>query len=212
MNRKAVLVVFSLVSLVFLASCQPAAPETNRSAATNNSATETVDTAAIELELLRIENDWPRVIREKDAAAVKRVEADDVVIVYPDGSTGNKAQDIKDVESGAMTAESLEMADLKVHVLDKDAAFVSGRSIVKNGKFKMPDGTTIDISGEYRFIDTFARRNGEWKLVAAAGVPVRQPGPTASPSKAASPAAKTSPSVTASPKAAATPKAAPTAQ
>ena len=205
MNRKAFLAVFSLVFLMFLASCQPAAPETNRAAATNNSGTETVDTAAIEAELLRIENDWPRVIREKDVAAVRRVEADDVVLVYPDGSTGGKTQDISDLESGAMTAESIEMADVKVNVLDKDAAVVTGRVIIKNGKFKLPDGKTIDITGQYRFIDTFARRNGEWKLVAGANVPVREPGPAASP--AASPAAKASPA--ASPKASPATKASP---
>src|SRR5688500_10234876 len=68
-------------------ACQPAA-DTNRSdslAPNTNSGREAVDTAAIEAELLRIENDWPRVIKEKDVAAVGRVEADDVVIVYPDG-------------------------------------------------------------------------------------------------------------------------------
>jgi ketosteroid isomerase-like protein len=205
MNRKAFLAVFSLVFLMFLASCQPAAPDTNRSATTNNTGEETVDRAAIEAELLRIENDWPRVIREKDASAVRRVEADDVVVVYPDGSTGGKAQDITDIESGALTAESIEMADLKVNVLDKDSAVVTGRVIIKNGKFKMPDGNTINITGQYRFVDTFAKRNGEWKLVAGASVPVREPGPGASP--AASPAAKASPAASprASPAAAASP-------
>ena len=203
MNRKAFLAVLSLVSLMFLASCQPAGPDTNRSAVATSTPAETVDTAAIQAEILRIENDWPRVIREKDVAAVRRVEADDVVVVYPDGSTGGKAQDIADIESGAMTAESVEMADLKVNVIDKDAAVATGRVIIKNGKFKMTDGKTIDISGQYRFVDTFARRNNEWKLVAGASVPVREPGPSASPSASpkASPAAspKASPAAKASP-------------
>ena len=202
MNRKAFLTVLSLVVLMSLTSCQPAAPDTNRSAAPA-STPETVDTAAIQAEILRIENDWPRVIREKDGAAVRRVEADDVVVVYPDGSTGGKAQDIADTESGAMTAESMEMADVKVNVIDKDAAVATGRVIIKNGKFKMPDGKTIDISGQYRFVDTFARRNNEWKLVAGASVPVREPGPAASPaaSPKASPAAspKASPAARVSP-------------
>jgi hypothetical protein len=59
MNRKAFLSVIPLVLLVFLISCQPTAPDTNRSVATNSSTPETVDTAAIETELLRLENDWP---------------------------------------------------------------------------------------------------------------------------------------------------------
>ncbi len=192
MKRNAFLAIGLVAILgVFLSGCQPAAPETNRSAAPTP---ETVDTAAIQAEVLRIENDWPRVIREKDVAAVRRVEADDLIIVYPDGNVGDKAQDIKDIESGAMTAESTEMADLKVNVIDKDAAVATGRVIITNGKFKMPDGKSIDISGQYRFVDTFARRNGEWKLIAGASVPIREPGPTTSASPGASPAAKASPS------------------
>jgi hypothetical protein len=202
MKRKGVLAVFCLgFSLMILSGCQPAT-ETNRSAqeANTNSGKETVDTASIQAELMRIENDWPRVVKEKDVAAVQRVEADDAVFIYPDGSMGDRAQDVKDMETGALTAESWEIADLKVNVLDKDSAVVSGRSIVKNGKYKMPDGKVIDISGQYRFIDTFARRNGEWKLVAGASVPVRQPAAAASPTTTASPAAaKTGPATAASP-------------
>ncbi|HKO97224.1 MAG TPA: nuclear transport factor 2 family protein [Pyrinomonadaceae bacterium] len=193
MKRKAFLAIFlAAVFAAVLTGCQPAAPETNRSAAPV-ATPETVDTAAITTELMRIENDWPRVIREKDVAAARRVEADDVIIVYPDGNAGDKTQDLKDIESGAMTAESVEMADLKVNVIDKDAAVATGRVIIKNGKFKMPDGKTIEISGQYRFVDTFARRNGEWKLVAGASVPLRVPIAEASPAAGASPASKASP-------------------
>jgi ketosteroid isomerase-like protein len=179
--------VLALAAAIQFGCQKAAAPPTNLSGTdTNtNSAREVVDTAAIERELLKIENDWPRVIKEKDAEAVRRVEADDIVLVYPDGSTGGKAQDVKDMETGSLTADSIEMADLKVHVLDADSAFVSGRTIVKKGKYKMPDGKSIDISGEYRFIDTFHKRDGKWQVVAGASVPIRQP---AAPAAAMTPA------------------------
>jgi ketosteroid isomerase-like protein len=196
----AVLLAFSLV---VLNGCQPSTVETNRNATPTNSGRETVDTAAIEIELKRIENDWPRVLKEKDVAAVQRVEADDAIFVYPDGSTGGKDQDVKDIGTGALSADSWEVADLKVNVLDSDSAVASGRSIVRNGKYKMPDGKTIDISGQYRFVDTFHRRNGEWKLVAGASTPIREPVGAASPS--ASPAAKASPAAAVSPAAKASP-------
>jgi ketosteroid isomerase-like protein len=170
--------------------CQPAAPDTNRAVSTTpsntNSGKEPVNTAAIEAELLRIERDFPRVVRERDVEAIRRVEADDAILVYPDGRLGNKEQDIKDIESGALSAESWEVTDLQVKVLDADAAVVSGRAIVKGGKFKGPDGKTIDISGQYRFVDTFARRDGQWKLIAGVGTPVQEPppaSPTTSPAK-----------------------------
>jgi hypothetical protein len=186
-------------SLVLFSACQKAAEDTNRAAAAPSPTTETIDTAAIETELLRIENDWPRAIKEKDVEAVKRVEADDGVFIYPDGTIGDKATDVHDIERGALSADSWEVTDLKVNVLSKDAAVVSGRSVVKNGKYKTPEGKSIDISGQYRFIDTFARRNGEWKLVAGASTPIRETGPTASPTVKASPVAAASPAMKASP-------------
>lgn len=190
--------VLFLLLVMIQPACRTVEAPTNRAAPTDtNSAAPTVDTAAVERELLRIENDWPRVLREKDAAAVRRVEADDAIFIYPDGTVGDKAQDVKDIEGGALTADSWEMTDLKPKVISADAAIVSGRSIVKNGKYKGPDGKTIDISGEYRFVDTFAKRNGQWQIVAGVSVPVRQPVGTSTP--ASSPAAKMSPAASATP-------------
>ncbi len=209
MKRIAFMAALISVSLLVFSqmSCQPAAnttaPET--AAANTNSGRETVNTAAIESELLRIENDWPRVLKEKDVEAVRRIEADDLVIVYPDGKLGNKEQDINDIQTGALSADSWEVVDLKIMVLDNDAAVANGRSIVKGGKYKGADGKVIDISGQYRFVDTFARRNGQWKLVASAGAPVREPVVEGSPAAKASPSGSASPTRSASPAATRTP-------
>ena len=174
--------------------CQPAA-DTNRSVApaNTNSGRDVVDTASIEAELLRIENDWPRVIKEKDVTAVGRVEADDIVIVYPDGSLGNKERDLQDIAAGNLTADDIDITDLKVKVLDDDAAVVTGQTEMKNGKYKMPDGKSVDTSGKYRFIDTFARRNGDWKLVAGISTKITAPAASASPVVSPTPATRVSP-------------------
>ncbi|HET6671676.1 MAG TPA: nuclear transport factor 2 family protein [Pyrinomonadaceae bacterium] len=199
----AVVLLFTFVQI----ACQPAA-DTNRSEslapANTNSGRETVDTASIEAELLRIENDWPRVIKEKDVAAIGRVEADDAIFIYPDGSVGNKQQDLNDIAGGALTVDAIEMSDLKVKVLNNDAAFVTGQTEFKNGKYKTPDGKAMDISGKYRFIDTFARRNGDWQLVAGISTKITATAaPTASPAAPtatkASPAMKPSPTMRTSP-------------
>jgi ketosteroid isomerase-like protein len=173
----------------------------------------TPDKAAIEAELTKIENDWPRIIKEHDAATVRRIEADDAVFVYPDGSPGDKAQDVKDMESGSLSADSWEVLDLKVNVIDSDAAFVTGRNVIKGGKYKMPNGKIQDISGEYRWIDTYARRNGQWQEVAGCSTKVQNeaaatPTPKAAPSPGASPAMKPM----ASPKATPAAKTAPAAK
>ena len=195
--------------MVFIQTgCQPAGePAANNAPATAPKETPP-DTAAITAELTRIENDWPRALKERDAAAVGKVEADDYMAVVPDGSVSTRDQDIKDMEAGNLSADSWEIADLKVTVLDANAAVASGRSVIKGGKYKASDGKSMDISGEYRFVDTFARRNNEWKLVASAAVKVMNPTPAASPAKA-SPTPKASPAVTtASPAAKASPAAA----
>ena len=188
-----------------IVSCAPA-ENTNTTTTTTTTATPaaTPDTAAIVAEITRIENDWPRVIRERDGAAVRRVEADSAIMVYPDGSLGSKEQDIKDIEAGNMTYDSWEIADMKVEVLDADAAIASLRIIVTNGKLKTADGKTQNISGQYRAVDTFARRNGQWQLVASATVPLSPAAaaaasPKSSPAATGSPATKTSPAPKASP-------------
>jgi hypothetical protein len=191
-------------ALLVLAQVSCTNPQDNQNTMTNAAAPEaTPDKAAIEAELSKMEKDWARIIREHDGATVRRIEADDAVFVYPDGSLGNKEQDIKDIESGALSADSWEVTDLKVNVLDKDSAVVSGRTIVKGGKYKMPDGKIQDITGEFRFVDTYVRRNGQWFMVAGAATPVAagaaspttkaSPSPTTSAAPKASPAAKASP-------------------
>jgi ketosteroid isomerase-like protein len=196
-------VLVTIIAGLLQLSCatpQPANTSTNANMAV---AEATPDKAAIEAEITRIENDWPRIIKEHDAVAVRRMEADDAVFVYPDGSTGGKDQDIKDIESGALSADSWEVSELTIKVLDKDSAIATVRSVVKGGKYKTPDGKTNDISGEYRSVDTFVRRNEQWLLIGSATVPVRGPSsaamssptPKASPSMKPSPTAKTSPAM-----------------
>src|SRR5258708_3934281 len=65
----------------------------------------TPNQAAIEKELLRIENDWPRIIKQRDGKAVRRVDADDVYLLSWDGSVSKKEDDAKFIESGALTAD-----------------------------------------------------------------------------------------------------------
>ena len=147
-------------------------------------------------------------MKEKDGAAVRRVYAEDAILIYPDGSVGSREEDAKGTEDGMVVAESVEMTDLKVKVLNKDTALVTGRTIMRKAWLNPPGVKPIDISGEYRFVDTFARRNGEWKLVAGISTAIQNMGPGASPG--ASPGAKTTPATAASPAAKASPAASPT--
>ena len=203
-------ILIGAVTAFYFGCASPQNSNSNTNAVAAPSVEPTPDKAAIEAELTRIENDWPRILKERDVAAVRKLEADDILLIYPDGSVGSKDQDMKDIESGALSADSWELSDLTVSVLDSDSAVVRLRTTVKGGKYKTPDGKTQDVSGEFRSVDTFARRNGQWQLVASATVPVRNPGPTASPSATPKPSVspKPSPSPKSSPAAKASPAAA----
>src|SRR5947208_3780442 len=92
----------------------------------------TPDKAAIEAQLKALEYDWPRIVKERDGAAVRKLESDDIILVYPDGADGNKEADIKDIEAGELSNEPQEVVEVTVNVLDNDAAVVRSRTRVKS--------------------------------------------------------------------------------
>jgi ketosteroid isomerase-like protein len=170
-----------IVSATIFSACQPApAPETNRNAAPVATPTP-IDKAAIEAEILKLENDWAAAAMKHDAEAVRNIVAEDVVMTYPDGNTGTKADELKVIESGAITVEEWSVLDTKVTVLDADTAFITGRSVMKNAKYKdAASKTSIDISGQYRFTDVYEKRNGKWQAVASQTTKIQNPPPAAS--------------------------------
>ncbi len=193
-----VLVSFCVLGLI---GCQPAAPDTNRNTSAINAAPtpEPFDPAAIEAEVLRLDREWINAVKNRDAEAVRRILADDAVLTYPDGTTGSKAGEIRDTEAGNITADAFDVLETNVKVLNADAAVVTGRTEIRNGRYKRPDGRTINISGQYRFTDVFARRDGTWQVVTSQATTVDPQAAASAPPPAPSPAASASPSASTSP-------------
>ena len=192
MNRSALALLVCL-AVVVLNGCQPAA-DTNRNlaAATATPSKEAFDPAAIEAEVMRIEREWYSAAKTHNAEAAKGFLADNVILVYPDGTAATKADEIRSIESGAMTADAYDMLESKVTVMNADSAFITGRSVIKNGKIVVPNQKKpIDITGEYRFLDVYARSDGKWQVVASQAVKI-EPGAVAA-AAAASPAASVPP-------------------
>ena len=176
--KRSALVLFVILLPVFLGGCQQAATGTNRNdaVAAASPAKERVDPAAIEAEVLKLEREWMDASKIKNADAVRRVVADDAVLGYPDGTVATKADEVRLVEAGEVTSDSFDMLESKVTVIDADAAFIAGRSSIKNGKYKDPNTKkTIDISGEYRFLDVYAKRDGKWQVVASQATKIVAP-------------------------------------
>lgn len=212
--KRSVVALFVISLALWLGGCQAPAPETNRndSIAAASPAKETFNAAAIEAELIKLEREWANAAQAHNAEPVRRLLADDAVLVYPDGTLATKADEVRTIESGAMTLEGFEMLETKVTVLSADSAFITGRSILRNGKYKDPNQKKpVDISGEYRFLDVYARRDGKWQAVASQATKIANPTPAAAPAAtpAASPAASIAGpptrSVSPSPKASTTP-------
>jgi ketosteroid isomerase-like protein len=168
----AALAMFCL-ALLFAGCQQASAPPTNR--AVVSPSPEKIDTAAIEGEVIKLEREWADAVKNGDADTARRVMADDIAVINPDGSTSAKAQEVQAIQERAVTMESWEILEPKVTVLDANNAFVTGRGVIKNGKSKVPNSKeTIDISGEYRFLDLYTRRNGKWQAVASQTTPIPQ--------------------------------------
>ena len=177
MNKTLVFV--ALVMALALSACQRDA-DTNASLTTNkNTTVEPVDTASVEAELVKLERAWAAANKTRDVATVRNILADDIVLTYPDGTTGTKNDEVQMVETGAVTTESWDISDTKVTVIDADAAFITGRAIIRKGSLKdAKSGKTIDISGEYRFMDVYAKRNGKWMAVASQTTKIAAPAPS----------------------------------
>ena len=117
----------------------------------------------VEKAIIKIEHDMSAALTKSDADAAAKMVADSYYAVNPDGTTQNKAQFIADMKSGKLKLESNQLDDMKVHAADADMAIVTYRSTDK-GSY---DGH--DLSGQYRWLDVFAKRNGTWQFIVSQG-------------------------------------------
>lgn len=113
---------------------------------------------ADEQALAQIERDWAAAAAANDAAGIDKLTAAEYV-GNTDGRIMPKKQVLADMTSGASKTSAAEASDVKVFVAG-DTASVHGlwtETSTLNGK---------DTSGQYRFIDTFVKRDGRWVAVA----------------------------------------------
>jgi len=73
----------------------------------------------------------------------------------PPGRVTDKAQDRTDLSSGDYKIQSEQLSDLRVHVYGNVA--VAAATNLMKGTYKGQD-----LSGKYRFTDTWVKRNGKW--------------------------------------------------
>jgi len=141
------------VAAVHAAAAPPAVMTADRPTGTSGSG---ADADA----LIAIEREWGEAMVAKDVPTLSRILADDFTEVDPTGSLRAKDIVLAEAGSGDFKVDSYTARDLKARVYG-DTAVVTGVSDLK-ATFKGED-----MSGSYRWTDTFVRRNGRWQAVAS---------------------------------------------
>lgn len=120
--------------------------------------------------LIQMERDWSEADVKKDAAALKRILAEDWTGIDFQGTVLTKAEVLKqvDLHSDATETESTALGDMKIRIFG-NTALVSGTEIEKS-QYKGKDS-----SGTYIWTDVFVLRNGRWQAVSSQSTKLATP-------------------------------------
>jgi ketosteroid isomerase-like protein len=116
--------------------------------------------------LEKIEHEISEGILKGDPSAADKYVTSDYLGIGPDGATQNKSEFLSDIKSGTLKLESSTLSDLKVQVADAGTAVVVYRTTDK-GTYKGKD-----ITGEYRWLDVFVKRDGRWQIAIDQGTQI----------------------------------------
>jgi ketosteroid isomerase-like protein len=137
-----------------------AMPVLTRAADTNSpAASSATDKAAI----IKMEKDWAVAFVKKDTAKMLSLGSPDCWFTSSAGEVVTLEDFVGDVKSGAYTVRSMHIDDLKVRLYG-DTAVVLGLETEKS-RYKGQDS-----SGQYRYTDTWLKRDGRWLCVTSANI------------------------------------------
>ena len=104
--------------------------------------------------LIKVQHDWPKARIKGDSSYTLRLEAENCTVVWPDGSTVNKREDLK-----SMTGD-IGFTEFRIGIV------VGQRTI------KAHEGKQNLLGGKFVWTDTFVKQDGAWKVVASQVTPV----------------------------------------
>jgi ketosteroid isomerase-like protein len=115
--------------------------------------------------LIRIQREWAEARVKGDSSYARSIEANDCTIVWPDGSIGNKQQDLQTM-IGDIVFTEFKIDDLGVRLYG-DTGIVVGQGTIRAHK-----GKQDLLRGKFVWTDTFVKQGGEWKVLASQITPV----------------------------------------
>ena len=110
--------------------------------------------------VLRVQREWMEAVRDKDAAALDRILADDYTYTDSRGGVTNKADSLRQTRNPNEHMKAFHTSEETARVYG-DVAIVTGRLRVEG----VAGGQSYDA--EVRFTDILARIDGRWRAVAA---------------------------------------------
>ena len=120
-----------------------------------------------EEEIQKLHNKLIQAQLNSDIAALDRLWADDHIFTNPLGVVQTKAQRLAEMKSGGRRLEAFSIADVEVRAYGDTA--VTSRATLKGQRQGQ------DISGQYRGIDVYVKKQGRWQVVAAQATRIAQP-------------------------------------
>ncbi len=124
---------------------------------------------AAEGEIRKLEAEFNEAIVKADLEAFDRLMADDFTHTNQSGKFRTKAEWLANHKPGRSAYDAFEVDDLDVRVYG-DAAVVTARSTPKGRT-----STGEPITGQFRFLRVWARRDGRWQAVAFHGTRIAEP-------------------------------------
>jgi ketosteroid isomerase-like protein len=113
-----------------------------------------------EEELIRLERDWNAAFLRKDAAFFRNVLADEYVVTFGDGSRGDRALELRQLDSSDEEIQSAVPSEFHVKLYGDTAVVLFSLHSIGTHLGRPLDAT-------FRYIDVFVRRGGRWQCVAS---------------------------------------------
>jgi ketosteroid isomerase-like protein len=126
--------------------------------------TDSNDASDVRQKILQIENEIMAAIKNKDAATLESLIADDFVYRTHFGAEADKATFLESIAQFPVEILSLRGEELRVNVYG-ETAILTG---VQVAEARPPEGETEESA--VAFTDVFVRHDGRWLMVLAYGV------------------------------------------